>query len=74
MRNSPLYIIIVVLLSVAACNKDYDCRCVVENPETGEDEVIDVRLEGYSMAGAEDACNNRERYTVDTVDIECNLL
>lgn len=63
----------IIIISLSACNKDYECECIVDNPVTGEKETTLVKLEGYSLAGAEDACNNRERYTVDSVQISCNL-
>lgn len=59
-----------------SCSKDYMCECTIQDSPTSMSapETNTISLEGYTKDDAVDACESRERFTVDTVNINCKLL
>lgn len=72
MRNLVLIAICAVCsIYISSCSKTYSCECnIVEGNETT---TTAFSLDGYSGDSAVDQCDSKERFTTDSVDIECVL-
>jgi hypothetical protein len=59
MKKTLLLLGLVVLFG-AACQKEYTCVCITENPLGGDDIEIPHELEKTTKSKAEDACQRKE--------------
>ncbi|MCB0701040.1 MAG: hypothetical protein H6551_13550 [Chitinophagales bacterium] len=75
MHKGVRYSILIVMILLASCSKDYQCVCTVQDSPTSASaaNTNTANLAGYSKDGALDACESRERFSVDSVKINCQL-